>query len=66
MVASVDARRLQELEYKVPLEGVWPVGARTKASADWWLDPEAWINDVVDRLVATWALVAPHIDEVLG
>jgi hypothetical protein len=65
-VASVDATRLQELDYKVPLEGVWPVGARTKAPADWWLDPEAWINDVIERLATTWPLVAPHVDVVLA
>jgi hypothetical protein len=65
-VASVDAKRLQELDYKVPLEGVWPVGARTKASPDWWLDPETWIDDVIEQLVATWPLVAPQIDEVLA
>jgi hypothetical protein len=64
-VASVDARRLQELDYKVPLEGVWPVGARTDAPQDWWLDPDAWVTDIVERLVATWSLVAPHIDGVL-
>ncbi|MFN8630055.1 MAG: hypothetical protein U0838_06925 [Chloroflexota bacterium] len=54
------------LGYKVPLESVWPVGARVHATPDWWKDPEAWIGSIVETLVATWPLVAPKIDEALA
>jgi hypothetical protein len=65
-VEAVDRVRLQALGFKVPLEGVWPVGARATAPADWWQDPEGWVATIVDRLAAAWPLVAPRIDDVMG
>lgn len=61
----VDRKHLQELGYKVPLEGVWPIGGYMTSPHDWWQAPDAWIESIVDRLAATWPLVAPAIDEVL-
>jgi hypothetical protein len=61
----VDRNALQKLGYKVPMSGVWPVGAYVKSGPDWWRDPEAWIAGIAELLVAAWPLVAPHIDEVL-
>jgi hypothetical protein len=61
----IDKKMLQDLGYKVPLESVWPVGGRVKATADWWREPEAWISTIVELLGATWPLVAPPIDRVL-
>ena len=63
-IESVDKAQLQQLGYKVPLEGIWPVGARLTAAGDWWRDPEAWVASIVDRLAATWPAVAPRVDEV--
>jgi hypothetical protein len=62
----VDKRALQDLGFKVPLEGVWPVGTRVTSGLDWWRDPEGWIAGIVDQLSAAWPLLAPRIDEVLG
>ncbi len=66
LVEVVDRVRLQELGYKVPLEGVWPVGGRSVPVPGWWQDPDGWIATLVNQLVAAWPLVAPHIDAVLG
>lgn len=66
LVEVVDKKQLQDLGYKVPLEGVWPVGGRVAAAPDWWRDPDSWLSSIVDRLAGAWPLVAPHIDEVLG
>jgi hypothetical protein len=63
-VNAVDRNRLQALGYKVPLEGVWPVGGRVAATADWWREPEAWIEAIVETLGASWSLVAPAIDQL--
>ncbi len=65
LVSVVDRLRLQDLGYKIPLEGVWPVGGFLTSERDWWQAPTAWIEGIVDRLAATWPLVAPAIDEVL-
>lgn len=65
LVSLVDKPTLQALGYKVPLEGVWPVGTRVTAAPDWWKDPEAWINGIVDLLAAAWPLLAPRIDDAL-
>jgi hypothetical protein len=61
----VDRNALQKLGYKVPMSGVWPVGAYVKSGPDWWRDPQAWITGIVQLLVAGWPLVALQIDEVL-
>jgi hypothetical protein len=66
LIEIVDKQRLQALGYKVPLEGVWPIGGRIVANADWWREPDAWIAAIVDRLVATWPLVVSPIDEALA
>ncbi len=65
LVGLVDKAPLQALGYKVPLEGVWPVGARVTAAPDWWRDPEGWINGIVEGLAAAWPLLAPRIDDAL-
>lgn len=65
LVELVDRSALQVLGFKVPLEGVWPVGGRVPAQEGWWRDPDAWIGTIVDRLGATWPLVAPVIDGLL-
>ena len=62
LLSLIDKASLIGLGYKVPLEGAWPVGARTVVSHDWWREPEAWISSVVDQLCAAWPLVAPQID----
>lgn len=64
-VSVVDRQSLQKLGYKVPFQSVWPVGYRLIAPNDWWRDPQSWVSGVVERLSATWPLVAPRIDEVL-
>lgn len=61
----VDRTTLQSLGFKIPLEGVWPIGARTAIDKDWWRDPEGWLARIVDQLIAAWPLVAPRVDEVL-
>jgi hypothetical protein len=65
LIEMVDRQALQGLGYKVPLEGVWPVGGRAPASEGWWHDPDAWVATIVDRLDATWPLVAHAIDALL-
>jgi hypothetical protein len=65
LVSLVPTAKLQALGYKVPLEGVWPVGARVSAKPDWWRDPEAWVNGIVENLANVWPLLAPHIDDAL-
>ena len=65
-VERVDQAGLRALGYRVPLEGVWPVGARVNAAPDWWKDPAGWLDRVVERLAASWPLVAPKVDEALG
>jgi hypothetical protein len=65
-VQTVDKAQLQRLGYKVPLDSVWPVGAYEAAATDWWRQPSAWIESIVERLTAIWPVVAPHIDEVLS
>jgi hypothetical protein len=65
LVGLVGRGPLQVLGYKVPLEGVWPVGARVTAGPDWWRDPDGWINGIVENLAATWPLLAPRIDDAL-
>lgn len=62
---AVNRKHLQELGYKVPLEGVWPIGGYMTSPHDWWQAPDVWIESIVDRLAATWPLVAPEIDEAL-
>lgn len=64
-VSVVDRQSLQKLGYKVPLQSVWPVGARLVAPKDWWRDPDSWISGLVERLSGAWPLVAPRIDTVL-
>lgn len=64
-VNAVDHRSLQALGHKVPLEGVWPVGRRVSATADWWREPEAWIATIVDLAAETWPLIAPYVDQLL-
>jgi hypothetical protein len=66
LVALVDKPRLHALGYKVPLEGVWPVGARVSASQTWWHDPNAWLGGIIDSLVAVWPIVAPQVSEALS
>ena len=66
LVEVVDKKSLQELGFKVPLEGVWPVGGRATAAPDWWKDPDAWVGGIAGQLAAAWPLVAPHIDDVLA
>lgn len=66
LVSVVDKGGLQSLGFKVPLEGVWPVGTRTAIDRDWWRDPDAWLATVVDQVVTLWPLVAPSIDSVLA
>jgi hypothetical protein len=66
LVGLVDRAKLQALGYKVPLEGVWPVGARVPAGQEWWKDPEGWINGIVGMITAAWPLVAPWVDAALG
>lgn len=56
---------LQDLGYKVPLDSVWPVGAFVTASADWWQDPDVWIAGIVERLVATWPIIQPVVEDAL-
>ncbi len=58
--------KLQALGYKVPLECVWPVGARLSAEPDWWHDPEGWVNGIVENLACAWPLLAPAIDDALA
>ena len=65
LVTLVDRARLQALGYKIPLSGVWPVGALVTAGAHWWRDPEGWINGIVENLAAAWPLLAPRIDDAL-
>lgn len=65
LIEILDKKVLQELGWKVPLDGVWPVGAYAKSTADWWVDPETWIAGLVERLTPIWPLVAPQIDELL-
>jgi hypothetical protein len=65
LVSLVDRKRLQGLGYKVPLEGVWPVGSYMTSAPDWWEAPDAWVETMIDRLAETWPLVAPMIDEAL-
>ncbi|MEA2677611.1 MAG: hypothetical protein QOJ81_1752 [Chloroflexota bacterium] len=62
---AVDKQSLQRLGYKIPLEGVWPVGMWITSSPDWWRDPPAWMAGIVDLCAQAWPLVAPHIDAVL-
>lgn len=64
-VASVTDVGLEQLGFKVPLESVWPVGARVPGSTDWWMTPTAWVEGIIDRLAAAWPLVAPALDLVL-
>jgi hypothetical protein len=64
-LAGVSGLGLERLGYKVPLEGVWPVGAFVAGPADWWSSPTSWIASIVDRLAATWPIVAPVLDAVL-
>jgi hypothetical protein len=64
-IDSVDRTGLQRLGYKVPLEGVWPVGARLSATPDWWRDPHGWVGGLVERLTSTWPLVAAYVDRAL-
>ena len=66
LVTLVDRPKLQALGYKVPLEGVWPVGARVNAGPEWWREPENWLSGIVESLAATWPLVAPKIDDALS
>ena len=66
LVGLVDQPKLQVLGYRVPMGGVWPVGAMVQAPADWWKDAEGWLDGIISRLVAAWPLVAPKIDEALG
>jgi hypothetical protein len=66
LTTVVDKVQLQKLGYKVPMSGIWPVGAYVAATPDWWRDPTSWIAEIAERLSATWPLVAPHIDEVLS
>jgi hypothetical protein len=65
MVEMVDKLSLQKLGFKVPLEGVWPVGGYFKGGPDWWQDPDAFVASILDTLTAAWLIVAPTIDEVL-
>lgn len=65
LVAAVDKTSIQRLGLKVPLEGVWPVGGYDSAPADWWRDPNGWLEGIVERVTTLWPLVAPHIDAVL-
>jgi hypothetical protein len=65
-VNAVDRTSLLPLGYKVPLEGVWPVGRLATASADWWQNPEEWVTGLVDVLASAWPIVAPVMDEVLA
>lgn len=66
LTTLVDKPQLQKLGHKVPMSGVWPVGAYATASPDWWRDPAAWVTETVERLAAAWPLVAPHIDEAVA
>jgi hypothetical protein len=66
LVTTVDKISLQSLGFKVPLEGVWPVGARTEIDPNWWRDPDGWLGRVVEQVVELWPLVAPSIDLVLA
>lgn len=66
LVQAVDLKPLQDLGYKVPLDGAWPVGAYATAGPDWWRDPATWVAGIADQLAVTWTLVAPRIDEVLA
>ncbi len=63
-IESVDKLELQRLGYKIPLEGVWPVGTRLTSGPDWWTDPEGWIGGIVERHKPVWAAAAPLIDEM--
>lgn len=65
-VASIASHGLEQLGYKVPLEGVWPVGARVTGPPDWWQDTAGWIDGLVERLVAAWPIVAPRLDVALA
>ena len=65
-IESVDRTELQRLGYKVPLEGVWPVGARLSSAPDWWKDPEGWIAGIVERLTPVWGTAAPLIDDIFA
>ena len=66
LVEVVDKKSLQDLGFKVPLEGVWPVGGRVAAAPDWWRNPDAWIAGIVDQLAGAWPLIAPQVDAVLA
>jgi hypothetical protein len=57
---------LEQLGYKVPLEGVWPVGARITGQADWWRSPASWVESIINRLIPAWPIVAPELDAALG
>lgn len=61
----VDRLALQQLGFRVPLEGVWPVGARVASAPDWWRNPDAWLAGMIETLAAAWPLVAPGIDQAL-
>ena len=61
----MDKGQLGKLGYKVPLEGVWPVGMRVRATPEWWRDPEGWLAGIVESLASAWPLVAPKIDDAL-
>lgn len=66
LVSLVDQPKLHMLGYKVPLGGVWPVGAMVQPTADWWKNAAGWLDGIVARLVGAWPLVAPNIDEALA
>ena len=62
----VATRPLNDLGFRVPLEGVWPVGMRFHSRPDWWQDPDTWLAGMLDRVASAWPIVAPAIDEVIA
>lgn len=64
-VAAVSGVGLETLGYKVPLEGVWPVGLHVPGSGEWWKDPAQWLDGILDKLVDAWPVVAPALDATL-
>jgi hypothetical protein len=52
--------------FKVGSERYWPIVKRTPKSTDWWQDPGAWADAILESLVDLWPKAAPVVDAGLG
>jgi hypothetical protein len=52
--------------YRIPAGNAWPVLQQAKASADWWGDPDRWVESLVDRVIDLWSLTSVIAAEAFG